>query len=262
MPYRVADVDGDGVGDIVSTEWSRFMGLCYEVKYSVYLGEGDFEFKEAMDWELGDLVSNDGLVVDISDYGVTVSKFLQTQDQVDWETVAFKSPGPDRYSDVLSIGNVEEDRDHVRFTDLDLDGDLDFVVLGEQGYVVVEHLSPGDFDGDGVVGAADYQMLVDAFGAVDEQSQILFDMNRDSEIDKFDLQFWLNHSVEARLGDMNFDGRVDDGDFQSFAENFGTADALFADGDFDGDGKVTFADFLLLASEFQTDAIFSGVARG
>ena len=259
LPFEVTDIDGDGVGDLLSTEWSCFMGLCYEVEYGVYFGEGDFGFKDLMDWELGDLISNDGLVVDISDYGVTVSKFLQTHDQVDWETVAFKSPGPDRNTDAFTI---EEDRDHVRFTDVDLDGDLDFVVLGEQGYVVVEHLNPGDFDGDGIRGSADYQLLFDSFGDVDGENQLRFDMNRDSVINEFDLQFWLKHSAKASPGDLNLDGRVDDGDFQSFAKNFGMANAFFADGDFDGDGKVTFADFLLLAGEFQTDANVIRLALG
>jgi hypothetical protein len=48
-------------------------------------------------------------------------------------------------------------------------------------------------------------------------------------------------------GDFNGDGRVDFADFFLFADHFGGTDPLF---DLDGDGRVDFADFFLFADHF------------
>ena len=52
-------------------------------------------------------------------------------------------------------------------------------------------------------------------------------------------------------GDANEDGKVEFADFLILSKNFGKqSDAVWADGDFDDDGKVVFADFLLLSANF------------
>ena len=51
-------------------------------------------------------------------------------------------------------------------------------------------------------------------------------------------------------GDADGDGEVAFLDFLVLANNFGNADAAFADGDFDCDGSVGFLDFLVLANHF------------
>ena len=51
-------------------------------------------------------------------------------------------------------------------------------------------------------------------------------------------------------GDTNLDGTVDVADWLTFASNYGKHDLDWAGGDFTGDGKVQFDDFLQLASNF------------
>ena len=57
-------------------------------------------------------------------------------------------------------------------------------------------------------------------------------------------------SVDQIPGDTNGDGVVSFQDFLILSQNFGTTDAAFADGDFDGNGTVGFEDFLILAQNF------------
>lgn len=53
-----------------------------------------------------------------------------------------------------------------------------------------------------------------------------------------------------RLGDLNGDGTVSFEDFLVLGNNFGTENATLADGDLNGDGLVGFADFLILTENF------------
>lgn len=56
-------------------------------------------------------------------------------------------------------------------------------------------------------------------------------------------------SSEIKPGDSNFDGKVDFADFLVLSASFGN-DGTWSTGDFDGDGIVAFSDFLLLSSNF------------
>lgn len=51
-------------------------------------------------------------------------------------------------------------------------------------------------------------------------------------------------------GDANLDGIVSFADFLILSSNFGKTDAAFADGDFDGNGVIEFIDFLILSNNF------------
>ena len=51
-------------------------------------------------------------------------------------------------------------------------------------------------------------------------------------------------------GDANLSGKVDFADFQILSSNFNLSNQGFENGDFNGDGKVTFADFQILSSNF------------
>ena len=65
--------------------------------------------------------------------------------------------------------------------------------------------------------------------------------------------FWIDFATpepEPIPGDANGSGRVDFADFLRLSSNFGKVDAVFADGDFDGDGVVDFADFLILSEAY------------
>ena len=54
----------------------------------------------------------------------------------------------------------------------------------------------------------------------------------------------------GRPGDADRDGRVDFADFVLLSANYGSVDAVWADGDFDNDGEVGFTDFLILSDSF------------
>jgi len=51
-------------------------------------------------------------------------------------------------------------------------------------------------------------------------------------------------------GDADGNGKVEFADFLIMSTNFGKQDAVWEDGDFDGNGKVEFADFLALSDNF------------
>jgi hypothetical protein len=53
-------------------------------------------------------------------------------------------------------------------------------------------------------------------------------------------------------GDANHDRKVDGGDFNLLASNFGLLNRTYAQGDFDGDGDVDGGDFNILATAFGT----------
>ena len=54
----------------------------------------------------------------------------------------------------------------------------------------------------------------------------------------------------ALPGDANKDGKVDFADLVILARHYGSANATWADGDFDGDHKVDFADLVILARNY------------
>ena len=61
------------------------------------------------------------------------------------------------------------------------------------------------------------------------------------------VAFLTSAQVEALSGDFDGSGRVDFADFLLFADAFGSANPRF---DLDGDGRVDFADFFVLADFF------------
>jgi hypothetical protein len=56
----------------------------------------------------------------------------------------------------------------------------------------------------------------------------------------------------VRGGDANFDGLVNFADFVILANNFGSTDALWSMGDFDGNRRVEFVDFVILSDHFDS----------
>ena len=57
-------------------------------------------------------------------------------------------------------------------------------------------------------------------------------------------------TIEVLAGDINRDGAVSFADFLVLSTNFGKQNAAEAEGDLDGDGLVAFTDFLLLSANF------------
>lgn len=85
------------------------------------------------------------------------------------------------------------------------------------------------------------------------------DCNGDGVVDASDLdctcssEFGINgvlSTLNARLGDLDLDGRVDFPDFVRLSVNFGKNDADYREGDLDCDGQVHFADFLIFSQSF------------
>lgn len=183
----------------------------------------------------------------------------------------------------------------IRVVDLDKDGDADLVGSGSLGQAFIENkgklqferpqslaMASGrsaylsfvasDFDGDGSVDlAADrgdqvvwHRNMLEELGPVvthvdvdrvfeairegdtDEKN----DWNNDDAVNQADVDFLLVEVFDTRRGDVDLDGKIGFADFLLLSANFGEQDAGWQDGDVDGDGIVGFADFLLLSAVF------------
>lgn len=106
----------------------------------------------------------------------------------------------------------------------------------------------GDVDLNGSVDAADIDLLSETIrtGAA---ARFPFDLNNNGELDEEDRQVWVYDVKSTSFGDANLDGKVDFADFLVLSENFSTAGG-WSEGDFDGSGDVAFSDFLLLSNNF------------
>ena len=109
---------------------------------------------------------------------------------------------------------------------------------------------PIDFDGDGLVGCADIDQLVQALATGDADSQ--FDLNQDGQVTEGDLEAWLLQAGSWNLGeghrylegDANLDGVVDGQDFVIWNGSKFTPTAAWCAGDFTADGLVDGQDFV------------------
>ena len=101
---------------------------------------------------------------------------------------------------------------------------------------------PGDFDGDGVIGAAD----LDAMAGFQQAGDAAGDINGDGATN-FDDRLVMIKSIPTFVGDSNLDGEFNSSDFVAVftAGKFeaGTA-ASWEEGDWNGDGQFTSGDFV------------------
>lgn len=105
----------------------------------------------------------------------------------------------------------------------------------------------GDFDGDGLLTAADIDLLSKEVGRLDNVPT--FDLNGDEVIDATDRAIWITDLAMTFTGDADLNGAVQFADFLALAEGF-NQEGGWADGDFDGSGVVQFPDFLQLSENF------------
>lgn len=112
----------------------------------------------------------------------------------------------------------------------------------------------GDFDADGLLTAADINLLAAAFG----QSDPVFDLDGSGTVNQEDHQQWVEGVFGTFLGDADLNRRVEFADFLLLSGNFGQ-DGGWAEGDFDGNGTVEFADFLSLSGSFGRSAEVASV---
>ncbi len=139
---------------------------------------------------------------------------------------------------IFHIGNATDDDfgqvigliDEVRFS---------------RGVVDVEDLliSPGDFNGDGILDTADVNRLAEGIRA----SDIRYDLDRDGTSDIGDLTRWVHELKQTWFGDSNLDGEFTSTDFVEVFQigRYETAErAGWGEGDWDGDGVFLSSDFV------------------
>ena len=109
----------------------------------------------------------------------------------------------------------------------------------------------GDFDSNGVLEAADIDLL--AQEACDATHNPAFDLTGDGLVDVNDHVFWYSDLANSLVGDVNLNGTVGFDDFLVLSTNFGQPGG-WGQGNFDLDKVVAFADFLQLSSNFGRSA--------
>lgn len=109
----------------------------------------------------------------------------------------------------------------------------------------------GDFDRSGAFDAADIDLLSAAVR--DDIDDLIFDTNGDGRVGAADYDSLLDQA-NVLFGDADTNNEVDFSDFLALSNNFGEAGG-WAEGDFDGSGVVDFPDFLVLSENFGTTAV-------
>lgn len=108
--------------------------------------------------------------------------------------------------------------------------------------------SPGDFNADGVLDAAD----IDALSAQVRSGTFsaTYDVNSDTKVDDADRQVWVDQLKKTYMGDANLDGQFNSTDLVGVFQVGEYEDATngnsgWADGDFSGDGDFNSTDFVV-----------------
>ncbi len=126
---------------------------------------------------------------------------------------------------------------------------LDLAGLDDLGWEVA---SPGDFNQNGSLDAADIDLLATQRAA--SGYRLAYDLNHDRVLDAADLSVWLTEAGTT-LGDVDLDGDVDVFDANALRLNFtgrqtGGGVRSWSLGNFDGDGDTDFADAMTLRTAF------------
>ena len=103
--------------------------------------------------------------------------------------------------------------------------------------------TPGDFDGNGELDAADLDLLSQG----QKDNDLAFDLNGDGATNLADRDFWVSVLANSWMGDSNLDGEFNSSDFVAVftAGLFETgAAALWAQGDWNGDMLFDSSDFV------------------
>lgn len=137
-------------------------------------------------------------------------------------------------------------------TDMDGDGALDVVTISANSTEPAElhwsrQIAPGEF--------APLERLQKLSSKWSDDHQILaHDVDRDGDFDLVvasgaDFLWFESHASDPPLdGDINGDGVVTFDDFLILASNFGKTEGTAAQGDLNGDRHIAFDDFLILAA--------------
>ncbi len=107
---------------------------------------------------------------------------------------------------------------------------------------------PGDFNGDGVLDAADIDALTNEVRS--DMNNPLFDLNKDGLVDDDDRYVWVEELKNTYMGDANLDGVFDSTDFVAVFQIGEYEDEIvdnstWAEGDWSGDGDFDSSDFVI-----------------
>jgi hypothetical protein len=104
---------------------------------------------------------------------------------------------------------------------------------------------PGDFNGDGVLDAADVDDLSAKIAA--GSTDMLYDVDSSSTVDAADLNFWIKDLFKTWIGDANLDKQFNSGDLVAVLAT-GTYEAdvasVWTSGDFNADGRTNSGDLV------------------
>ena len=106
----------------------------------------------------------------------------------------------------------------------------------------------GDVTQDGRLDTSDVDAMYAAIAGNEPDTR--FDLNKDSVIDQADVEWLVKRDLATNFGDLDLDGRVGFADFLVLSQNFGKQDVGYGLGDVNGDGSVGFDDFLMLSESF------------
>lgn len=122
---------------------------------------------------------------------------------------------------------------------------------GVSGFTYTPVNIRGDFNNDELVTSEDITLLQQAIG--NGSTDLLFDLNDDSQVNKDDLDELVNNILNTNYGDADLDRIVNLSDLAKLATSFGLSGKTWAEGDFTGDGTVDLSDLAVLATHFGKD---------
>jgi hypothetical protein len=107
---------------------------------------------------------------------------------------------------------------------------------------------PGDFNGDGLLDAADIDLLTLATFSAEPESE--FDLNSDGQVNGTDRSIWVEELKSTYFGDSNLDGAFTSGDLVAVFQRGEYEDLIIGNstwetGDWDGDFEFGSGDFVL-----------------
>lgn len=237
------DIDGDGDQDVLASYGSDFP-FGYVAWYEQLEGQEFKRHKISSDeaWH-SHLVTTDF----DGDGDLDILKARQgslAEDYSGGHLEWHENLGEGAFSEARTLLSVEDLILATDAADLDLDGDVDFVVSYQDRVVIHSSNGDGTFEAQEPLSHGRAHTLE------------LLDFDLDGDVDMLfpsrtsDNQQQLTLLENRLAGDINDDGEVAFDDFLVLSNNFGATVEAGESGDFDGDGQVTFADFLTLSDNY------------
>lgn len=237
--YRVnrvtQDVNEVGLGDIKGGPWRTYL-----------TPEGDFQFFTASLHFNGQvLVGNDDYahvyqLNDARDNYFEIARFPSKQNAVS---------GASAYGYVEAFGRTWINGYNITEKNLDLVGRFTEVTLG-------------DYDGDGILTAADMDSLSAQLRPGTKLP--IYDLDLSGVVDEVDREYWVTDLAHIAFGDVDFNGRFDSNDLvivfqQGQYEDYAAYNSGWAQGDWNGDTEFTSADLVYV---LQRTAYDNGATAG